>query len=844
MQRDGLLHPGYGMPKTQENIFHNICTGNMKSQVKNFESVLLSPNRTKTIPTTLSFHHISCNIKTQIFSCSSPSSIQVLSDLSGFMPPGMNAIIGPTGCGKSTLLDVLAGRKNPSQLTGYVLLNGKLLPSSVRRRLCGYVVQENIVMETLTIRENITFSATLRLPRCTAARERDEKVSSVIEELGLTSVADRIIGTQSTCGVSGGERKRTCIGIELVNDPLVLYLDEPTTGLDSYTAGTVIQTLRRLADSGRTIVFSIHQPKYSIYRRFDRLTIISNGQMIYHGPGGQKPILHFENCGYFIEGHNNPADFFMDILHGEFDIDATVVQQENIPGTSEKDVCKTIRETVCRKLIACWLESTLWRECKVFLAECSKNFYQNRLGQLKQEKLCNIQKYNSATTRKTTTAITKHIQRRQAKQLDCEFVQPGNYLSTINKEIEKFDELWALSRSLCTSDTNQEDDDDNNIHYQNVDFQQDNLYSAPMNNNNFFSYDTTIKSPKLVNCFSCKCKKQSSNYQQCSTTFCYQLFTLSWRSYLSMKRSGKTILAHFVIQLVIALFLGIIYLNMNKWSGSGIQNRVGLFFITCLHLLFISGTLLEVFLKDRLIFIHETSTGFYRISAYFLSKILSDVLPIKVIPAFLCLSITYYLTGLRYELYPFLLWQLTIGLLTFCASAITFAVSAMVNDRRIGSILLSMFFVLMMVTSGYLVNISTLWKWLQLFRYISILRYAINILTINELFDMTFCSETTLPYSKLSSVDFNRINASDLPYSNATSLLINEWKNTEYFQIGIGKIQNLESICISGVQYLESQAIEYRSKWAVWLNELGIFVIAILALCVAYIHLRLIKRYR
>ncbi|VDP42918.1 unnamed protein product [Schistosoma curassoni] len=397
-------------------------------------------------------------------------------------------------------------------------------------------------------------------------------------------------------------------------------------------------------------------------------------------------------------------------------------------------------------------------------------------------------------------------------RLDCEFVQPGNYLSTINKEIEKFDELWALSRSLCTSDTNQEDDDDNNIHYQNVDFQQDNLYSAPMNNNNFFCYDTTIKSPKLVNCFSCKCKKQSSNYQQCSTTF--------------------------------SLFLGIIYLNMNKWSGSGIQNRVGLFFITCLHLLFISGTLLEVFLKDRLIFIHETSTGFYRISAYFLSKILSDVLPIKVIPAFLCLSITYYLTGLRYELYPFLLWQLTIGLLTFCASAITFAVSAMVNDRRIGSILLSMFFVLMMVTSGYLVNISTLWKWLQLFRYISILRYAINILTINELFDMTFCPETTLPYSKLSSVDFNRINASDSPYSNVTSLLINEWKNTEYFQTGIGKIQNLESICISGVQYLESQAIEYRSKWAVWLNELGILVIAILALCVAYIHLRLIKRYK
>ncbi|CAH8524416.1 unnamed protein product [Schistosoma turkestanicum] len=838
----------------------------MRSQIKNSESIALSPDRAKTIPTTLSFHHVSYDVKTKTFPWSSPSCFKVLSDISGFMPPGMNAIIGPTGSGKSTLLDVLAGRKNPSQLTGYVLLNGQFLPNSVRRRLCGYVVQENIAVDTLTIRENITFSATLRLPRCTSARERDKKVSSVIEELGLTSVADRIIGTQFTCGgISGGERKRTCIGIELVNDPLVLFLDEPTTGLDSYTATTIIHTLKRLADSGRTVVFTIHQPKYSIYRLFDRLTIISDGQMIYHGPSGQTPIVHFENCGYFIEGHNNPADFFMDILHGEVDVNETVVQQINISDSdANNNIHKSVREMIRRRLISCWLQSTLWKQCKIFLAEFSKTFNKNKSCKSKRKKSSEKQKYNTTTVAARCIDYKRQKSKKQSEQYDCEFIQPGNYLLTINKDIEKFDELWALSRSSNITDINHPavaaandddgDDDDDVIHCSNVnyltnenqlatfkqttDFQLDKSYSTQENNvdnnSNNNNNSKIVKSQKLISYYSCKCNKQLSNYQRCPTTFCQQLLTLNWRSYLSMKRSGRTILAHFVIQLVIALFLGIIFLNLNKRHESGIQNRMGLFFLTCLHLLFISGTLLEIFLKDRSIFIHETSTGFYRISAYFISKILTDVLPTKMIPAFLCLSITYYLTGLRYELYAFLLWQLTIALLTFSASAITFAISAMVKDQRIGSILLSMLFVLMMITSGYLVNITTLWKWLQLIRYISILRYAINILTINELYNMTFCPHTTT----LS--DITNLTSS----SSSSSLFINEQKNMEYYQTGIGEISNFESICITGVQYLESQAIEYQSKWSIWFNELGILVIAIIALCIAYIHLRLMKRYK
>nr|CAH8856960.1 unnamed protein product [Trichobilharzia regenti] len=843
------------------------------------ECQALSPNPKKITSTTLSFHNISYSVKNQTFPWSSPTHLKVISDLSGYMPPGMNAIIGPTGCGKSTLLDVLAGRKNPLKLSGYILLNGQFIPSNVRRRLCGYVVQENIAMDTLTIRENITFSASLRSPRCTTSRQREAKVSSVIEELGLSSVADRILGNQLTRGISAGERKRTCIGIELVNDPLVLYLDEPTTGLDAYTAGTVIQTLRRLADSGRTVVFSIHQPKYSIYRQFDRLTILSGGQMIYHGPADKSPIVYFESCGYLIEGHNNPADFFMDILHGEVETTDTAIQQANISDTNKSGTnCKTLRETVRCRLISLWLESTLWQQCKAFLAECCVNSNENTQNQSKKPKVDRI--YKPGSSNPSTTGYNfyqnKAMKFRKKKEqcTDCDLVQPGNYLSSLNRDIKRFDELWALSRSVNPATTTNTTptstivvplpDDNNDEHSPIIDVEHEmndtpikstapgKISESQLMRNQSCHLKSSIEnklvnSKKILGC--CQLSSSDGHYQQCETSFCHQFVTLNWRSYLNLKRSWRTILSHFIIQLIIALFLGIIYLNMDKWRESGIQNRMGLFFFTCVHLLFISGALLEIFLKDRIIFMHETSAGFYRISTYFLSKIISDVLPSKAIPALLCLSITYFLSGLRYELRPFLFWELTITLLTFSASAITFAVSAMVKDHRIGSMLLSMFFVLMMITSGYLVNIPTLWRWLQLVRYISILRYAINILAINELFDMKFCPRFLPSSSKLlSSIDLNSINISDPIYANLTSTLLTEWQkktNSEHFRSDVSvNIQNLESICITGVQYLESQAVDYQSNWAVWLNELGIFVIAIVALCVAYFHLRLIKRYK
>ncbi|XP_042563190.1 broad substrate specificity ATP-binding cassette transporter ABCG2-like, partial [Clupea harengus] len=218
---------------------------------------------------------------------------EILKNVSGLMKTGMNAIMGPTGSGKTSLLDVIAGRKDPRGLrSGRVLVDGQLVTAELRLS-SAYVVQDDILMGTLSVRESLLFSANLRLPqRQNSSSAKKQRVESIIQELGLQDCADTKIGTEFLRGVSGGERKRCSIGMELITSPSLLFLDEPTTGLDSNTANSIMALLHRLSRSGKTIIFSIHQPRYSIFRRFDQLTLLHKGEIIYAGPSN-------DTMGYF-----------------------------------------------------------------------------------------------------------------------------------------------------------------------------------------------------------------------------------------------------------------------------------------------------------------------------------------------------------------------------------------------------------------------------------------------------------------------------------------------------------------------------------------------------------------
>jgi energy-coupling factor transporter ATP-binding protein EcfA2 len=148
-------------------------------------------------------------------------------------------------------------------------------------RFSGYVPQMDIVMESLTIEETLRNVAMLRMPDSVPTAVKHNHVHTVMEELGLLSVKDSIIKTRSGTSISGGERKRLCIGIELVSSPSILILDEPTTGLSATDALSVMTTVIELSRRRNiTVVSSIHQPRKEIFLMFDRMLLLSMGRYL------------------------------------------------------------------------------------------------------------------------------------------------------------------------------------------------------------------------------------------------------------------------------------------------------------------------------------------------------------------------------------------------------------------------------------------------------------------------------------------------------------------------------------------------------------------------------------
>ena len=260
----------------------------------------------------------------------------ILNNVSGLFKAGTaTAILGSSGSGKTTLLNYISSRMEDSVLksNGELYVNGNLVPSiKPIKQNTGYVTQTDIVSAQLTPREQFTYTARLSgLPNV------EQKVNEVIKILGLGGCADTRVGNDEHRGISGGERKRTSIGIELITDPSLLFLDEPTTGLDSKSALDVASLLKKLAENGRTVITTIHCPSAEILSKFDNVLCLCHGEIVYFGAPLNIPT-HFGRIGFVAPPLTNPADHLMTIIHeddiriqaltrGEEVTDAEVKQQ-------------------------------------------------------------------------------------------------------------------------------------------------------------------------------------------------------------------------------------------------------------------------------------------------------------------------------------------------------------------------------------------------------------------------------------------------------------------------------------------------------------------------------------
>ncbi|KAL2620685.1 hypothetical protein R1flu_000890 [Riccia fluitans] len=247
-------------------------------------------------------------------------------------PRELLAIAGPSGAGKSTLLEVLAGKVKPSSPPGCVLVNGQVVNVHQFQRLSGYVMQDDALFPHLTVKETLLYSARLRLPAATPYADKVARVQTVLEELGLTHVADTRIGNESLRGVSGGERRRVSIGIDVIHNPAVLFLDEPTSGLDSAAAAMIVEVLRAMADvHSRCIILSIHQPSIRILELMDSVLLLSDGMVVHHG-SLELLELRLEAAGHQIPPQINVLEYAIDAINSK---EADAVKAKHVNGVKQ-----------------------------------------------------------------------------------------------------------------------------------------------------------------------------------------------------------------------------------------------------------------------------------------------------------------------------------------------------------------------------------------------------------------------------------------------------------------------------------------------------------------------------
>jgi len=225
----------------------------------------------------------------------------ILSNVSGQLTSGeLVAIMGPSGSGKTSLLNMLNGRYQETSWTGEFYVNGNEFDSTQWGDRAAFVQQGNYLLGHQTVREVLIFAAKMRL--FGTEEEIMEVVDRTINELGLTECANVICGDEETKGISGGQAKRVCIGRDLVTNPNLIMLDEPTSGLDSFTAVKVVELLRRMANNGRSVLATIHQPSQTLSRLFDRFIIMDAGEVFVEGSMEEMK----QKCA--SKGHPCPAD--------------------------------------------------------------------------------------------------------------------------------------------------------------------------------------------------------------------------------------------------------------------------------------------------------------------------------------------------------------------------------------------------------------------------------------------------------------------------------------------------------------------------------------------------------
>ncbi|XP_024059698.1 ATP-binding cassette sub-family G member 2-like isoform X2 [Terrapene carolina triunguis] len=289
-----------------------------------------------------------------------------------------------------------------------------------------------------------------------------------------------------------------------------------------------------------------------------------------------------------------------------------------------------------------------------------------------------------------------------------------------------------------------------------------------------------------------------------TTSFFHQLKWVSKRTFKNLIGNPQASIAQLCVTIFLGLVVGAIFFGI-KDDFTGVQNRIGAMFFVTTNQCFSSISAIELFIVEKKIFIHEYISGYYRVSAYFISKLMADLIPMRTLPSILFTCIIYFMLGLKPRADAFFIMMFTLMMVSYTATAMALAIATGQDVVAVANLLMTIAFVFMIIFSGLLVNLTSIMSWLSWLQYFSIPRYGMTALQVNEFTDLKFCPGIT----NTSQIDTNCTQVSQ-PYC-------------------------------TGEEYLKNQGIEATS-WGLWQNHVALACMTIIFLTICYLKLRFMKK--
>ncbi|KAG0337411.1 hypothetical protein BG004_007662 [Podila humilis] len=662
----------------------------------------------------------------------------VLRQVSGLVKPGqVMAIMGASGAGKTTLLDILARRNKTGAVSGQIHVNGQVVSTQQYKRVVGYVDQEDTLMSTLTVYETILYSALLRLPRDMSYDAKRYRVMETMSELGILGIKDMKIGASGQRSISGGEKRRVSIACELVTSPSILFLDEPTSGLDSYNAYNVVECLVTLARNyHRTVVCTIHQPRSNIFALFDQLVLLAKGHMVFSGET-KRLNAHLKSLGHTCPEGYNMADYMLDLTmyKGRKPGRIGLEQQSHAIQEEQEESLFAPHPAADSSMDMTGLpslESTNRPEPLLRAPSMTDDTMQweRELASREHERPyipdSTTIGIESANTPQAQASDDDAGEDSETANAHLQSLVEGFKQSTINAGLEQ-QIIGAVESAQNGRSTPGSRQSRPSSRQQQAEQQQQ---PGTLSGAGDISSATTQDTTRLLDPTDTYSDKAVSTYRRAS--WWSQFSILADRTLKNIYRDPMLMLSHYVMSIFLGLLCGALFYKVTN-DIPGFQNRMGVFFFMCALFGFSCLSILPSFAHERILFVRERANGYYSPLTYFLTKVIFDVVPLRVIPPMLMGLIIYNMVGLVEGWKEFGKFFLVLVLFNLTASGVCLMIGIMFETVGVANLMSSLVMLFSMLFGGLLLNKESIPEDLSWLQKLSFFNFAFEALLVNEI---------------------------------------------------------------------------------------------------------------